>query len=74
MYVFMGTAPLGGLLVGWLVDRGGTQLAFVIAGASGVVMAVYGAVRSGGLGVVRRRMSRRRPTIDISAGSALPRE
>lgn len=74
MYVFMGTAPVGGLLAGWLVDRGGTELAFLVSGASGVIMAVYGVVRTGGLRVVRRRMSRRRPTIDVSAGSALPRE
>ena len=74
MYVFMGTAPLGGLLAGWLVDRGGTQLAFLVAGASGLVTAAYGAVRSGGLGVLRRRMARRRPTVEVSAGSAVPRE
>jgi MFS family permease len=41
-YVFFGTAPLGGLLAGWLADRGGTQLAFVVAGAAGVAVALYG--------------------------------
>jgi MFS family permease len=44
-YVFFGTAPLGGLLSGWLTDRGGTRLAFLVSGASGVVMAVYGTFR-----------------------------
>lgn len=32
-YVFFGTAPLGGYLAGWLSERGGTVLAFSVAGA-----------------------------------------
>jgi MFS family permease len=32
-YVFFGTAPLGGYLAGWLSERGGTVLAFGVAGA-----------------------------------------
>jgi MFS family permease len=43
-YVFFGTAPLGGLLAGWLADVGGTQLAFLVAGAVGVAAAAYGAL------------------------------
>ena len=35
-YVFFGTAPLGGLLAGWLAQEGGTQLAFLVAGLVGV--------------------------------------
>ncbi|HZS15366.1 MAG TPA: MFS transporter [Candidatus Dormibacteraeota bacterium] len=67
MYVFMGTAPLGGLLSGWLADRGGTRLAFLVAGGSAVLTAIYGAVRMGVLGAARRRLSRRRPpTFDVS--------
>ena len=31
-YAFVGTAPLGGLLAGWLAEVGGTQLAFLVAG------------------------------------------
>ena len=42
MFAFMGGAPLGGLLAGWLTARGGTQLAFAVAGTSAVVVAVVG--------------------------------
>ncbi|HZU76046.1 MAG TPA: MFS transporter, partial [Dehalococcoidia bacterium] len=41
-YVFFGTAPLGGLLAGWLAQTGGTQLAFLVAGIAGVLAVVYG--------------------------------
>ena len=40
----MGGAPLGGLLAGWLTARGGTQLAFAVAGTAAVLVAVTGAV------------------------------
>ena len=42
MFAFMGGAPLGGLLAGWLTARGGTQLAFAVAGTSAVLVAVVG--------------------------------
>jgi MFS family permease len=51
-YVFFGTAPLGGLLAGWLADRGGTRLAFLVAGGSSLAMASYGAL------VARKREGR----------------
>ena len=73
-YVFFGTAPLGGLLAGWLAARGGTRLAFEVAGVSGVVMAVYGLLRTGGATAVLQRRSRTRPTADIPSGTAIPRE
>ncbi len=38
LFAFAGLAPLGGLLAGWLADVGGTPLAFVVAGVTGVVM------------------------------------
>ena len=41
-YVFFGTAPLGGLLAGWLAQEGGTQLAFLVAGLVGVAATIYG--------------------------------
>jgi MFS family permease len=41
-YAFFGTAPLGGLLAGWLAQEGGTQLAFLVAGIIGVAATVYG--------------------------------
>jgi MFS family permease len=36
LFAFAGLAPLGGLLAGWLVDVGGTQLSFAVAGATGL--------------------------------------
>jgi MFS family permease len=41
-YVFFGTAPLGGLLAGWLAEVGGTELAFFVAGLIGVAATIYG--------------------------------
>jgi MFS family permease len=32
LFAFVGLAPVGGLLTGWLVDVGGTELAFTVAG------------------------------------------
>lgn len=34
LFAFVGLAPLGGLLAGWLADVGGTPLAFGVAGAT----------------------------------------
>jgi len=39
-FAFLGGAPLGGLFAGWLVEVGGTQLAFVVAGSVAVVTAL----------------------------------
>jgi MFS family permease len=39
LFAFGGLAPLGGLLAGWLADTGGTQLAFGVAGSTGLVCA-----------------------------------
>jgi hypothetical protein len=33
LFAFVGLAPAGGLLTGWLADLGGTPLAFAVAGA-----------------------------------------
>jgi MFS family permease len=38
LFAFAGLAPLGGLLAGWLSDVGGTQLAFYVAGVTGLLM------------------------------------
>jgi len=43
-YAWNGLAPLGGLIVGWLSATGGTELAFTVAGASGLAMAISGAL------------------------------
>jgi MFS family permease len=37
LFAFVGLAPVGGLLTGWLADLGGTQLAFAVAGATSLV-------------------------------------
>ena len=43
-YVFFGTAPLGGLLAGWLAESGGTALAFLVAGVAGMLAILYGRI------------------------------
>ncbi len=43
-FAFQGGAPIGGLLAGWLTARGGTQLAFAVAGTVAIVVAVTGAL------------------------------
>jgi len=42
-FAFMGGAPLGGLLAGWLTSQGGTELAFVVAGTIALIIAASGA-------------------------------
>ncbi|HEY6960972.1 MAG TPA: MFS transporter [Gaiellaceae bacterium] len=42
-YAWNGLAPFGSVLVGWLCDRGGTELAFSIGGATALVMTALGA-------------------------------
>jgi MFS family permease len=48
-YAFNGTGPLAGLLTGWLCARGGTDLAFAVAGIIGIVATIAAA------GALRRR-------------------
>jgi MFS family permease len=43
-YAWNGLAPFGGLLVGWLCDTGGTELAFAVGGASALTVTAIGAV------------------------------
>jgi hypothetical protein len=38
LFAFAGLAPLGSLFAGWLAEVGGTQLAFALAGVSGLLM------------------------------------
>jgi MFS family permease len=44
-YAFIGTGPFAGLLAGWLCARGGTQLAFAVAGIAGLAGTTVAAVR-----------------------------
>ena len=39
LFAFHGLAPAGGLLIGWLIGVGGTDLAFQVAGISALAMA-----------------------------------
>jgi len=41
-YVFIGSGPFGALLAGWLSERGGTALAFWVAGLVAFIMALIG--------------------------------
>jgi predicted MFS family arabinose efflux permease len=54
-YAWNGLSPFGALFVGWLCDRGGTPLAFTVAGACAL------AATAGGFYVLERQ--RRRPAV-----------
>lgn len=41
LFAFHGLAPAGGLLIGWLIEVGGTDLAFWVAGLSALTMAAF---------------------------------
>ena len=43
LWAFAGLAPLGGLFAGWLVDVGGTELSFSVAGTIGLAMTLLAA-------------------------------
>jgi MFS family permease len=45
LFAFVGVAPVGGLLAGWLADVGGTRLAFVVAGATSLATIAVASVR-----------------------------
>jgi MFS family permease len=53
-YAWNGLAPIGALLVGWLCDRGGTELAFAVGGVCALAMTAAGAA------AVRRAPARQR--------------
>jgi len=44
-YAFNGTGPVGGLLAGWLCAKGGTELAFLVAGIVGLAATAIAAQR-----------------------------
>jgi len=45
LFAFVGLAPVGGLLAGWLVSVGGTALAFTVAGITSLVAIGVASVR-----------------------------
>jgi MFS family permease len=42
LFVFAGFAPLGSLFAGWLAEVGGTRLAFLVAGLTGLAITAVG--------------------------------
>lgn len=50
LFAFLGLAPLGGLVAGWLVEVGGTPLAFAVSGVVGLAAAAWAAVARSGVG------------------------
>jgi MFS family permease len=44
-YAFNGSASFAGAFVGWLCARGGTELAFAVAGVAGLAGTAYAARR-----------------------------
>ncbi|HEX4519043.1 MAG TPA: MFS transporter [Gaiellaceae bacterium] len=72
-FAFLGGAPLGGLLAGWLVSVGGTPLAFAVGGATSVTMAMLAVLYLGRAQVPAGQ----RPSIAATASamlrSAIPR-
>jgi MFS family permease len=42
-YAWNGLAPFGAIIVGWLCDRGGTELAFAVGGSVALAMTLFGA-------------------------------
>jgi MFS family permease len=56
-YAWNGLSPVGGLIVGWLLAAGGTELTFTVAGAVGLLMVAAGSfvlLHGAGTGVAPR--------------------
>jgi MFS family permease len=68
-YAFFGTAPIGGLLTGWLCTRGGTVLALLVSGGTAALTAA-GAAAWWWRGVPRRSPSL---AADEAMRAAVPR-
>jgi MFS family permease len=62
-YAFNGTGPAAGLLAGWLCARGGTPLAFVVAGCAGLAGTLAAAAQ------IRRVRRAERPLVPLVAES-----
>ena len=63
-FAFQGGAPLGGLIAGFLVAKGGTLLAFSFAGAVAVLVAV--------VGIVAAALARREPGPGLPSAQEVP--
>jgi MFS family permease len=63
-YTIIASAPLGGLLGGWLADVGGTRLAFAVSGGAGIAAALAGGAVLRGRRVASRRLTAELPLPD----------
>ena len=63
-YAWNGLAPLGAVLVGWMCDRGGTELAFAVGGVAALAMTALGAVAV-------KRPSRPQPRVETPPAEQL---
>ena len=45
LFAFVGLAPIGGLFTGWLVELGGTELAFAVAGVTALLTIAVASAR-----------------------------
>jgi MFS family permease len=57
LFAFVGVAPVGSLFAGWLVDLGGTSLAFAVAGVTSLVT----------IGVATVRRARQTPGMAVAS-------
>lgn len=57
MYAIIASAPLGGLLGGWLADVGGTELAFAVSGGAGIAAVAVAAATLKGSRVRSRKVA-----------------
>ena len=55
LFAFAGLTPIGGLLAGWLAEVGGTELAFAVAGVSGLTVTAFAVTRLRNVRSPRRR-------------------
>jgi len=57
LWAFVGLAPIGSLLAGWLCEVGGTPLSFAVAGTTGLVMTFVAAHQLGRPGIRTARLA-----------------
>ena len=67
-YTIIASAPLGGLLGGWLASVGGTELAFTVSGTAGLAAATAGAAALHGRRVPARTVAAEVPLPDEAPG------
>jgi MFS family permease len=63
-YAWNGLAPIGALLVGWMCDAGGTELAFAVGGTCALVMTALGAAAVKRPQLRRPKPVRREPPVE----------